>query len=49
LRINPSTGQVMLRYDASHFPRQSYTFTVVVTDGGGLSVQKTVTVPVVYT
>ena len=49
LRINPSTGQVMLRYDASHFPRQSYTFTVVATDGGGLSVQKTVTVPVVYT
>jgi len=49
LRINPSTGQVMLRYDASHFPRQSYTFTVVATDGGGLSVQKTVTIPVVYT
>jgi hypothetical protein len=49
LRINPSTGQVMLRYAASQFPRQSYTFTVVATDGGGLSVEKTVTVPVVYT
>ena len=49
LRINPSTGQVMLRYAASQFPRQSYTFTVVAMDGGGLSVEKTVTVPVVYT
>jgi hypothetical protein len=36
----------MLRYDASQFPRQSYTFTVVATDGGGLSVEKIVTVPV---
>jgi hypothetical protein len=46
LKINPSSGQVMLRYAASQFPRQSYTFTVVATDGGGLSVEKIVTVPV---
>jgi len=46
LRINPATGQVMLRYDASHFPRQSYNFTVVATDGGGLSVEKTIRVRV---
>ena len=45
-KINPSSGQVMLRYAASQFPRQSYAFTVVATDGGGLSVEKTVTVPV---